>query len=126
MLFDSTFLIQLSGNRGKAAQQAAEKFLSENPGQLLYTSRVCWAEFAEGCETQDDVEEELSDFTVVEIDRHVGWVASRISRELKASGSHIGDNDTWIAATALAHSQVLVSRNLKHFERVPRLQTLVH
>jgi predicted nucleic acid-binding protein len=33
----------------------------------------------------------------------------------------IGDNDTWIAASALAHDLILVSRD-RHFERVTGLK----
>jgi predicted nucleic acid-binding protein len=63
---------------------------------------------------------------VVEIDQRVAWTASRIARELKSAGTHIGDNDIWIAATALAFGLPLVSRNLRHFKRVPNLQVLVY
>jgi tRNA(fMet)-specific endonuclease VapC len=47
-----------------------------------------------------------------------------VSRDLKGAGLHIGDNDVWIAATALAHGLPLVSLNARHFGRVPGLQVL--
>jgi predicted nucleic acid-binding protein len=126
MLFDSSFLIHASGQRGRKQQAAAEKFLRANLDKPLYTSRVCWAEFAEGCATPADVHAALHLFTVVEIDENVAWTASRVARELKPAGAHIGDNDIWIAATALAYSLPLVSRNARHFARVTNLQVVTY
>jgi len=90
----------------------------------LYTSRVCWAEFAEGCTAAADVQSALHLFTVVEIDESIAWTASRIGQEPKTTGMHIGDNDIWIAATAVAHGLPLVSRNVRHFARVSNLKLI--
>lgn len=51
MLFDTEFLICASGQRGKRQRERSEAFLRAHLDTPLYTSRVCWAEFAEGCET---------------------------------------------------------------------------
>ena len=45
-----------------------------------------------------------------------------LSRELRHQGRPIGSNDTWIAATALAHQVPLLTRNIGHFERVAGLE----
>ena len=121
MLFDSEFLIRYAGERGKAQQQRAAGFIDANLDAPLYTSRVCWAEFAEGCDAPADVAGVLDMFTVLEIDERVAWNASRIARLLKGAGLHIGDNDVWIAATAFTHGLSLVSSNARHFSRVPGL-----
>lgn len=121
MLYDSNFLISLSGSRGRAQRTAAEAFLAAHPDNPVYTSRICWAEFAEGCETREAVDDPISPFTVLEINEHIAWEASRISRSLDRRGLPIGDNDVWIAATAKVYRLPLVSRNAKHFARVPGL-----
>ena len=126
MLFDSAFLIHASGQRGRKSQAAAMHFLRTHMDAPLYTSRVCWEEFAEGCSTPIEVQAGLHLFTVVEIDENVAWTASRVARDLRAEGRYIGDNDVWIAATALASGLPLVSRNARHFSRVAGLQVVAY
>ena len=49
----------------------------------------------------------------------------RFAREraaLRAQGLLIPDVDLLIAATALAHQLTLVTRNIRHFQRIPTLQ----
>ena len=48
--------------------------------------------------------------------------AVRIYQTLRAAGTPIEDADILIAATATYHDAVLVTRNTKHFGRVPDLQ----
>lgn len=47
---------------------------------------------------------------------------ARIRGELRAAGLPVGDMDLFIAATALHHGLMLVSRNTRHFARIPGLQ----
>jgi tRNA(fMet)-specific endonuclease VapC len=122
MLYDSTFLIHLSGQRGKNRLAAAEAFLAAHPGGSIYTSRLCWSEFAEGCETLDEVERGLFRFDILAADEAVAWRASRIARTLSRTGLHIGDNDIWIAATALVYDLPLVTLNEKHYGRITGLK----
>jgi len=44
----------------------------------------------------------------------------RLFVQLKRAGSPVPDNDLWIAALALEHDLVLVTRD-KHFRRIPQL-----
>jgi predicted nucleic acid-binding protein len=124
MLYDSTFLIHASGQRGRVQRARTEAFLRGHLDSPLYTSRICWAEFAEGCASVDEVRAVLDRFMVVEVNELIAWEASRISRGLDRAGLPIGDNDIWVAATALAYRLPLVSRNSRHFARVPGLEAL--
>ena len=121
MLFDSEFLIAASGQRGAPRRVRAEAFLRAHLDAPLYTSRICWAEFAEGCASRTEADQGTARFAVIEISELVAWEMSRIARVLKPAGLPIGDNDLWIAATALAHDLPLVSRNTRHFSRIPGL-----
>jgi tRNA(fMet)-specific endonuclease VapC len=52
------------------------------------------------------------------------WVTAQhygiIRNALRAAGRPIPENDTWIAATALQHDLILVTRDV-HFQHVPNL-----
>lgn len=48
--------------------------------------------------------------------------AAQVRVALEADGAPIGPHDTLIAATALRHQAVLITRNVREFNRVPGLQ----
>jgi tRNA(fMet)-specific endonuclease VapC len=83
-------------------------------------------EFAEGFprEKEEHCRVFLSRFQVVAPDFDVAWRASRISRYLRRRGSPVGDHEAWIAATALVRDVPLVTRNPRHFQRIPELRLL--
>jgi tRNA(fMet)-specific endonuclease VapC len=58
---------------------------------------------------------------VLDLNRDILEEFARIRGRLRASGQVIGDFDILIAATALHHDMTLVTRNRRHFERVPDL-----
>jgi predicted nucleic acid-binding protein len=124
VLYDTGFFIHLSGRAGARNRAAALAFLTNHPDSPLYTSRICWAELAEGVASPEIVNDLLAEFSIIEIDEDVAWRTSRAARELKGAGRHIGDNDCWIAGTALSKGLVLVTRNLRHFERVAGLDVI--
>ena len=99
MLFDTSFFIHLSGRSGRRRRSAALDFLAAHPDLPLYTSRVCWAELAEGVASPVIINELLADYSIIEIDEEVAWQTSRVARLLKRGGRHIGDNDCWIAGS---------------------------
>lgn len=63
-------------------------------------------------------------FPVVPFDEDCALQYGRIRAELQQAGTTIGPNDTLIAATALSHSAVLITRNVKEFSRVRDLHLL--
>jgi predicted nucleic acid-binding protein len=58
----------------------------------------------------------------IEIDEDVAWHASRAARALKPASKHIGDNDCWIAGTAMSKALAIVTRKVKHISRLPALE----
>lgn len=126
MLFDTEFLIRRAGQRGAREKSRTAAFLSAHPASALYTSRVCWSEFAEGCNHRSEADAALAYFAILEIDDSIAWQASRLARGLVGRGLHIGDNDIWIAATALEFGLPLVSNNQKHFARIAGLKLAVY
>lgn len=56
------------------------------------------------------------------INQPVAQVYAQLRAQLELAGTPIGPNDTWIAAEALHHKMVLVTDNLREFQRVPKLK----
>ena len=63
----------------------------------------------------------LSPYEIVEVTRSVARKYASISRDLRSSGSRWGDNDLWIAATAIDAGEPLLTRDGEHFKRIPGL-----
>jgi len=50
-----------------------------------------------------------------------GKYYGQVRAKLEQKGTPIGNNDLWIAAHALSLNVILVTNNLKEFERIPHL-----
>lgn len=59
---------------------------------------------------------------VLPLNRSIMERFARIRGDLRQRGQIIGDPDILIAATALHHDLILVTRNLQHFQRIPQLK----
>ncbi len=107
----------------------AVRLLNSLATEGLAVSIVTYAEVLEGVYFGDDpmgYEAVLRRFLratpVLGITRRVAQRYARISGELRARGLLIPPPDLFIAATALEHGLILLTRNRRHFERIPDLQ----
>jgi tRNA(fMet)-specific endonuclease VapC len=64
----------------------------------------------------------IAPFEIVAFDDKASAVYAQIRSELERIGNIIGFNDLIIAATVIANEGTLVSRNIKEFNRIKRLQ----
>ena len=126
MLLDTTLLIDLQRELAGMRPRGAKRLLEQHGDETPRISLITWMEFAEGYgqEREDACRLFLSRFPTIAPDVAIAWQASRIGRMLRADGLHIGDHDLWIAATALVHDIPLVTRNARHFARVPQLRVV--
>ena len=117
---DTSFLIDLQRAERNPRHQAARLWLAANPELEIALPAVVLGEFAEGFENAAHpvLEHYRKTHRIVAVDEVVAMSYSRISRKLRTDGKLIGANDTWIAATALAHQAPLLTRNGDHFRRV--------
>ena len=67
------------------------------------------------------VRELLRDFTIIEFDAEASEHFARQKACLKKAGILIADMDLMIASICLAGKHVLVSNNVRHFERITEL-----
>ena len=64
----------------------------------------------------------LLPFDIIPFDDSATYHYGRVKAELEKAGMLIGPNDLLIAATTLAYDAVLVTNNMKEFERVGGLR----
>ena len=68
------------------------------------------------------IEPFLTSITVLPFNSQEAEKAAEIRGILKIAGSPIGAYDVLIAATALSHNYIIVTSNVREFQRVPNLQ----
>ena len=64
----------------------------------------------------------LRSVDVLSLNRSIMQQFARIRGDLRYRGQIIGDPDIFIAATAIYHDLTLLTRNRKHYERIPMLK----
>lgn len=67
------------------------------------------------------VEGVLNHFPILQIDLLVARTHANLWANLQGNGQMIGLHDSWIAAQCIAGGHMLVTHNLREFERVPGL-----
>lgn len=67
------------------------------------------------------VEGLLAELPILPLDILVARTHARTWAELARNGTPVGAHDLWIAATAVARSLTLLSRNPREFKRIPGL-----
>jgi tRNA(fMet)-specific endonuclease VapC len=65
----------------------------------------------------------LAPMNILPFEENDARIGGRIRAHLDRTGRRIGDLDSLIAAQALARDMILVTNNLREFERVPDLRT---
>jgi tRNA(fMet)-specific endonuclease VapC len=67
------------------------------------------------------VEAALERFPLLPVDLTTARVHAQLWADLATAGTPIGPHDLWLAASAVAHGLVLVTANLREFQRVKGL-----
>lgn len=123
LIVETTFLIDLERELGRGGDGPAQRFLVSHAAHRLFITPTIAGELAAGTSLADRGRWDrfLSPFRVLPITDDVSWEYGRASRYLRDNGAMIGANDLWIAATAVAHGVPVVTRNTRHYRRVPGL-----
>ena len=123
LILETTFLIDLERELVKGEDGPAQRFLESHATCRLFITPTIAGELAAGTSLAERGRWErfLSPFRVLPITGDVSWEYGRASRYLRDNGAMIGGNDLWIAATAVAHGMPVVTRNTRHYRRVPGL-----
>ncbi len=120
LLLDTSFLIEFEDELVNRKSGPARAVLATHRRQAAAISIITLGEFAEGFTDPKALLEFLAPFRVVQLSRAIAWCTAALQGSLSR---RLGENDAWIAATALSYEATLVARE-KAFERVPRLDYL--
>jgi tRNA(fMet)-specific endonuclease VapC len=123
-LVDSDWLIDATGGRSVAVD-ALLRLSSDG----LAVSIVAVAEVYEGAfgapdpnETLAGFREFLRDYAILPVSDPIAERFAGLRAFLRPAGQLIPDMDLLIAATALQHDLTLLTRNVRHFSRIPGLR----
>lgn len=122
---DTDFLVgYLRNNR-----DVKEKLLEfESKGEPLHVTTISAVELYRGAFRAKDAQTEVARvknlieaFLVLTLDHESARLVGEFDNKIKSNP--IGESDLLIAGIALANKQTLITKNTKHFERVPGLRT---
>lgn len=119
MLLDTCFFIDRAGERAGGASGPCLAFLQRHRHVTKRVSVVSIGEFAVGASARDTFRV-FRGYQPVPLGAATAIAAGRLQADL---GFEMGENDLWIAATALRFGWPLVTRD-KVFGRVPGLKVI--
>jgi predicted nucleic acid-binding protein len=120
LLLDTSALIDLEQELADRQVGPVRRFLGGNKGCDLACSTISVGELAVGQE-EAATRVFLNHLRKIALSEEIAYRAARLDRELRREGAQLGENDTWIAATALHYSATLVHSD-GDFSRVKGLK----
>ena len=126
LILETTFLIDLERDRSRDRKCATRDFLERHGDHRLFITDVIAGELAAGVSPgkREVWEEFIRPFRILPLTRDVCWEYGVAYRYLQEQGRLIGGNDLWIGAAGLTYGMPVVTRNLEHFRRIPRLEVI--
>jgi predicted nucleic acid-binding protein len=120
LLLDTSALIDLEQELAARRVGPVRRFLGSHKSSDLACSTVSVGELAVGTD-EGATRFFLNRLRKIALSEEIAYRAARLDRELRARGLRLGENDTWIAATALQYSATLLHSD-GDFSRVAGLK----
>jgi predicted nucleic acid-binding protein len=121
LLLDTSVLVNLERELGARQVGTVQTFLGRHRSEDLACATVTVGELASG-DAEEPVRFLLRRLRKIPLTEAIAYAAGALDRELARTGRRLGENDNWIAATALHLSATLVFSD-GDFRRVPRLKS---
>lgn len=96
-------------------------------GHRIVISAITWAELSQAAYLAGPATRDLADAFCISLNAVLPWdraaadATTEIKMALRAAGTPLGANDTAVAGHAIAADAVLMTNNMREFERVPGL-----
>jgi len=129
-LADTSFLIDLvNGDQGAISIAKEVDLIGERMGLSVisveeYIRGIYYLYWKEENKLKRKVAQALNDlnaFEIIPMDQKIAIKTAEIEVKLIKKGEMLSLPDLIIAATALTHNLILVTRNIKHFNRIEEL-----
>jgi len=120
IIADTDVLIDFLRGRGEAGRVAVEL-----ESRSFGTTAITAFEIRSGARTarqKSAVDTLLEAMTILPFGPEEARIGAEVRQQVESQGQPIGMADYMIAAICIANDGVLLTRNLKHFERVKRLR----
>ena len=126
LILETSFLVDLERELIANSPGPAQSFLESRQAQKLHITFTIAGELAAGPRMNERSrwDKLVSPFEVLPSTPEVSWRYGRLYRYLRDNGLLIDANDLWMAATARAFEMPVVTRNERHFARVPDLDVI--
>lgn len=123
MILDTTFVIDLLKGEKAAVKLAAE--LEEAP---VSTTSITVFEIFQGAKDSElaPIRKFFAQMTVLPLGHDEAERGGLIQKQLKTTGKTIDPEDCMIASIALEHKKKIVTRNGKHFEKIPGISVVTY
>ena len=120
LLLDTSALIGLERELAQRKVGRVRAYLGQHVGDGLACSTVTVGELASG-ENETAVRVLLRHLRKLPLSEAIAYKAGQLDKDLMSKGQRLGENDNWIAATALHYSATLVYSD-GDFDRVNGLK----
>jgi predicted nucleic acid-binding protein len=120
LLLDTSVLIELEHELSLTCVGPVRTFLGKRRGEDLACTTVTVGELASGSD-EEAVRFFLRRLRKINLTEAIAFRAGALDRQLSRRGARLGENDNWIAATALYYAATLIHVD-GDFERVPALK----
>jgi len=123
---DASFLVDFLRDREQAVslmkswRDSNERVSIAAPALVELASGAALADSGGEMEIVDKLARNL---VLLPLDREGALLAGKIDAELAQAGETIGLVDVMIAAVAMEHGETLITRNLRHFNRISQLMS---
>ena len=117
LLLDTSFISSLVAETRRRQSGPAIALLRAHPGRKTVVSLITVGEYLEYAGAPAGAETVLRSSSLVGLSLEIARRCATLQRRLS---QRLGENDAWLAATALHHGFTLVSAD-RDFARVPRL-----
>lgn len=124
VVLDTSFIIDLIRNNSEAVR--ISEGLDSNEVSIATPTIV---ELVRGLESKnvrsyekEKVFELIDNFKILDLDKDCAILAGEIEDNLRKTGDRIDVIDIMIGAIAIENNEILLTRNLNHFQRIEKLK----